>query len=254
MFMEPIRNNVPRFVILILLVLALSLPTTSADSGLWNYVGNAYPSSGSLVLTQNVNNQVGAIWLKDDVYGPFTADFQYKAGGGSGGDGFVFMFYKNTKYSLPGGGNLGFGGKGYGIEFDSFSNSQNDMQGKHIALIKDGAFNHLASAYFDGVNDNQWHRVQIDVGKSSVVVYVDGRSVLSKDISFDQSYGGIGFSAATGGLNDWHKIDDVSINYSATVVTYEGSEGSGKGDTSGKKTISIRPTKAQVSSGKPKGI
>lgn len=84
----------------------------SADSGLWSYVGSAYrdAGAGNVVLTQNNNAQVGVLWLRDREIRDrkFTVEFSYLAGGGTGADGIVLMFYKNKNYSPGGGGVIGF--------------------------------------------------------------------------------------------------------------------------------------------------
>ena len=79
----------------------------------------------------------------------FHAKFKYKAGGGSGADGFAFAFYKDKKpYEIHGrcyyGGSLAldaFSGssryqsKGYEVEFDSCKNYQ-DPSEDHIAVTE----------------------------------------------------------------------------------------------------------------------
>jgi hypothetical protein len=227
-----IKSEYLRLVLLSLFALTITISAASSDSGNWTYTGDAYldRASGDVVLTQNKNGQVGGIWLKDIINGPFKASFNYKAGGGAGADGLVFMFYKNYRYDQPGGGSLGFGDGGYGIEFDSWSNQpQNDPQGKHIALIRDRTSNHLAYTLFNGVNDNLWHHVVVDVNNGQVTVDVDGRRMLTQS-GINQIYGSIGFAAATGGANDWHRIDKIEIDY--YVITYI-STGGGKGETIG---------------------
>lgn len=161
----------------------------STDSGMWNYVteianidsGQIYSwqpyrdeANQYLVLTENRNYQAGVIWLKQDIFSPFTVEFKYKAGGGNGADGLVFMFYKKKDYLPYDGGGLGFttlsGGPitptsvpGYGIEFDNYNNGFSpgghgqfeDPSGNHIALIKDNTNNHLIHKDDARTEDNQ---------------------------------------------------------------------------------------------------
>jgi hypothetical protein len=239
MFNQQITDKYPRYItisLMILAFLAVMISTSSAVSS-WSYVGNAYKSDGVAVLTQNQNGQTGAIWLQEYISDPVDVYFQYRAGGGSGADGMVFMFYKEIDNNLAGGGNLGFSrGSGYGIEFDSQVNEY-DPQGKHVALIKNGASNHLAYSYFNGVNDNAWHDVFIDVGIDSIQVYIDGSRILTQNVEFSRSYGGFGFSAATGALNDWHMVRGVTI----TPYYVECDGCMGKGDSSGKLKKSDNP-------------
>jgi hypothetical protein len=194
----------------------------STDSGLWIYGQNAYRDAGNgyVVLTELSSGQVGTLWLKDQVEQPFSAEFRYRAGGGSGSDGFVFMFYKDNNYVPDSGGCLGFGARsggddctaaGYGIEFDSYGGNPGDPSNHHIALIKDSTSNHLA--YIDDlrVNDNEWHHVKVEIETGSVTVELDGEQVLTWQGSLDTSYTAFGFGGATGGGTDWHIIDDVIL-------------------------------------------
>ena len=210
----------------------------STDSGMWSFVesvvnidtgvkypGSAYrdPANEYMVLTENRDYQAGVIWLNHDIFSPFTVEFKYKAGGGTGADGLVFMFYKEKNYDPYDGGGLGFvtppGGSsaptvvsGYGIEFDNWQNeAYNDPSGNHIALIIDHVNNHVKYANDSRTEDNQWHNVKIIVGGSSIEIYLDGGTVLTWEGTIDRTYGGLGFSATTASHNNWHIIDDVKI-------------------------------------------
>lgn len=186
---------------------------------MWAMLRDAYydVTNKYVVLTKNRSWQAGAIWLKKGIRSLFTAEFRYKAGGGTGGDGFVFMFYKKKGYWPCDGGNLGFVPgvtpvPGYGIEFDSLPNPDyNDPPYPHIALIKDHANNHLKHVEDDRVKDFKWHNAKLLVEESALTVYVDNGKILEWSGTIDRSYDGIGFAASTGGLDNWHIIDDVKI-------------------------------------------
>lgn len=67
------------------------------ENDLWNYMGTAHRSDdGYAVLTENKNHENGAMWLKQGISMPFVTTFKYKAGAGTGADGFVFMFAKKA--------------------------------------------------------------------------------------------------------------------------------------------------------------
>jgi len=201
-------------------------PTTqgSENSNEWRYSGSAYidTQNGYTVLTPNKTWQVGNIWLNQDIVSPFTVEFRYKAGGGTGADGLTLMFYKDKNYEPGNGGRLGFnaandeGASGYGIEFDSWENPESCCRDPtarpHIALIKDSAANHLRWVEDPRTEDNQWHQVKVEVGARSIAVYVDGDQVITFEGDIDRNYGGLGFSAATGTYDNWHLIDDVRIS------------------------------------------
>ncbi len=199
----------------------------SIDTGMWTYIGNAYRDFANehVVLTENRDWQTGVAWFSQSIFSPFTAEFRYKAGGGTGADGMVFMFYKQMDYTPGAGGHLGFSIRispseaepvpGYGIEFDNYLNGEhyaaNDPSSNHIALLKDNVNRHLM--YVDDLRteDNKWHSARIVVGDSTIKVYVDEELVITWEGTIDRTYGGIGFSATTGGLTNWHIIDDVDI-------------------------------------------
>jgi len=215
-----------------------------SDSGRWEYIGYAQLWSGSAELTQDLFNQAGVIWLKDEVRPPFTISFSYELNH-SGGDGFVFMFCKDKNYLPASGGSLGFepavgsvSAKGYGIEFDNyyssllFPDNEWDPQTKHVALIKDSPQNHLVfSAADDKLFDGNVHSVRIDVKESSLDVYVDGSLILtSTNQLIDTTFGGIGFAASTGGTHDCYEIDNVSIDKIEPILY---------GDANGDKTVDV---------------
>lgn len=208
----------------------------SRDSSSWQLLGSAYRNQTGqcLVLTPTGNQQAGVAIFNAPIKGSFTASFRYKAGGGYHGDGFTLFFYKQEygsaiDYSYSGS-REGFNTEsiipGYGIEFDGWQNipwdfqsttggqqnPQGDPTGSHIAVIKDFTGNHLTYVNDTRVSDNNWHWVTVHVEGSSVSVTVDQMMVLQWSGTFDRTYGGFGFSGATGGVgSDWHIIDDFSI-------------------------------------------
>jgi uncharacterized membrane protein len=203
----------------------------------WSYYGSAYLDiqNDYMVLTPNKTYQVGNIWLNQDIFSPFSIEFGYKAGGGTGADGLILMFYKNKNYEPGSGGRLGFnaasdeGVSGYGIEFDNWKNSEpccTDPTERHIALIKDSAANHLIWVEDPRTEDNQWHKVMVQVNNRSVSVYLDNSNIFTFEGEISASYGGLGFSAATGSYDNWHLIDDVRINPLASTSLNSSSVGS----------------------------
>jgi hypothetical protein len=164
-----------------------------------------------LVLTQPGSQRVGVVWLDRNISSPFTAEFRYKVGGGSGADGFVFMFYKNTDYEPGIGGYLGFlcrpvekpcprnEAPGYGLEFDSYFNSKE-------VYVNDSR-----------VEDNQWHNVKLIVKEQNIKVFVDGSETLSWSGSINRSFTGMGFSSGIWGQDNWHIIDDFKL-YGNTIA------------------------------------
>ena len=204
----------------------------------WHYVGSANIDRKNeyLTLTSPNSDQTGVIWLKQNVNEPFVAEFSYNVGGGTGGDGLVFMFYKDRNY-LPGkGGCLGFTPRsgqgflqlssrctsnqgGYGIEFDGsrsisseFDEYPGDTSENHVALIRASAGNHIELVDEPKTEDGAWHNVRVEVGMKAVTVVLDGQRILSWQGPIERTFSGLGFSASTGGRTNWHIIDNVSID------------------------------------------
>jgi PKD repeat protein len=200
-----------------------------------NQSGEAVWSSeegGILYLTRSEPNRAAAVFC--DYTLPDTSwecTFRYKVTGygGGGGEGLVFMFYKNEdpyKMSSPTYGNkLGFTVdispvvSGYGVEIDAQPASEPGIRNGHYALIKDDPLS-TPLKYFDAtmwVYDGAWHNVKItftknDDGSCTLQCYVDGYGRIEYTGYFDFSYKKVGFCAATGSSNpNAHIIDDFKI-------------------------------------------
>lgn len=204
----------------------------------YTLLGSAHESEeGYIVLTENEAWQSGAMWIDDVVSAPYDASFRYKSGGGSSADGFVFMFNKKGDEIGADGAYMGFAeGSGYGLEFDSFGNTNQGEHAaggaKHIALSKDyivtsnvgSTVPSLAITTDENVtskiNDGQWHDVVVKVRKDGVRVYLDTELILTYNGTLDDTYTSVGFAAATGSYSQYHYIDDVTINEDIEKITY----------------------------------
>jgi parallel beta-helix repeat protein len=217
----------------------------SKDTGMWEYLGFAWPSywgedakyvayrdaeKGYVVLTPIEPHLAGVIWFGWEFTSPFTVNFKYLAGGGSGADGLVMMFYHEKPPYLWSGACLSFIGSGYGIEFDNHYNYLDDEYGgppitdpseNHIAIVKDNPSNHLIYVDDQRTEDNVWHSVTVNVDHSSITVYVDSQQVIQWQGTIDRTYGGFGFAGTTGGLTNQHLIDDFSITIWASIWTVD---------------------------------
>ena len=224
----------------------------STDTGRWTYAGNgaeAYRdvTNEYVVLTEDAGYVSGVMWLNTNIKADtMIMEFRYKAakenGRDGGADGFVMMFYKDKNYTPAAGGGLGFlsaksnNNKGYGIEFDSYLNSNfGDTSSSHIALIENSVSDHLKSVDSALVNGDIWHNARIEIDNRSnnenVKVYVDNMNtaVLEWSGNLNTQEGGLGFGGATGGRTQAHIIDDVRITIPGgnffTVTSSSGSNG-----------------------------
>jgi hypothetical protein len=196
----------------------------SFNTGYWDYQGVAYRDATNdyLVLNSAQSSTWGHVWLKNPVRDSFKVSFKYKAGNGerSGADGLALLFYQERSITaidrpqqtsnvvgamLSG----AYSTSGYGIEFDNYQNSI-DVSGNHVAL-RGAHSEHLAVVDFLGTEDFLWHDVYIEVGESSVSVYVDGSQMINWAGTIDRTSFGLGIGAACGADTNWAIIDDVSI-------------------------------------------
>jgi len=189
-----------------------------------------------MVLTEPGSQRVGVIWLMNNITSTFTAEFRYRVGGGSGADGFVFMFYKDSDYEPGIGGYLGFlcrpvektcprnEAPGYGLEFDSYFNSleaygMGDPSQDHIAFIKDDINNHLIYVNDSRVEDDIWHHVKLVVTKEEMIVFVDGDETLRWSGVINRTFGSVGFGSGIWGQDNKHLIDDFKIYGNTITIT-----------------------------------
>ncbi len=209
----------------------------------WIFLNAAYWDSESeyIILTEPGSERVGVTWLKRNITSPFTAEFRYKVGGGSGADGFLFMFYKDWDYEPGIGGFLGFHCRevdrpcprdiapGYGIEFDNYYNSkeeygdvygEGDPSPNHVALIKDFIGNHLTYVDDSRTEDDIWHHVRLIVQNEDITLLIDGEETLTWTGTIDRSNSHLGFGSGIWGYDHRHIIDDFKLY--GNSITVEG--------------------------------
>lgn len=103
---------------------------------------------GSYRLTNNEQNQVGAVWKTSPINASsFSASFSYFIGGDSVADGITLIF-SSTKFLTGTGGGNGYQGgpaASVAIEIDIFLNPEFDPNNSHIAVLSNGdVTKHLA--------------------------------------------------------------------------------------------------------------
>ena len=236
--------------------------TTNPDvSGNWTIFRRANdPASeckwdgvSSVYLTTAVNGRGCAAFANITVAGGFEGwafEVRYRAGGGTGADGWALAFDKNIQpYSTWGspsaGGSIAlsaFDGnglvlsEGYAIEFDNWLNNA-DPSANHIAIIKEtnacwdvsaNACTHLAFVNTGVTEDNVWHLTTVKiVPGGDIKVSVDGTVMLSGlNLYTPMGFGRFALTAATGGANNNHQIDYIAAYRFAPVTVSLGTEGS----------------------------
>ena len=135
----------------------------------------------------------------------WKAEFRYRAGklGGvqNGGDGFIFMFYKNKgAYGTPAfGAEKGFSlsngitVKGYGLQFDNYIQGCDPSPTDYYSLIQDDVCSFLGGHEFDWIGTNNWHLVQIAFFEGTIRISIDGETTLDTTLSDpDYAFSGVG--------------------------------------------------------------
>lgn len=190
------------------------------ENNIWECKEGAYYDSeaGQYVLVEDYSDwDVGAIWFGEELQGDFTLDMDYYTGSTDralgGGDGMVVAFYADKNYSMEP--VLGFGGcKGYGIELDTWSNSNcGDPADNHIALIQnDIVHNNLAIANLPESEDECWHHLKIVVKDKLCKAYVDGKLKLSGEVS-STGYGCLGVVTGSGDAVNLQAVKNIFVSY-----------------------------------------
>jgi gliding motility-associated-like protein len=201
--------------------------------------GDAYDDgAGCYTLTDNEIWLAGSIWYDTliSLNNDFKVDFSFKLGDfDEGADGIAFVLQPVSTGLGSSGGGIGYEGiePSLNIEFDTYNNSiNNDPPYDHISIMRDGQLNHaMATAIApyqyiiageDNVEDGILHDGSIiwDPAVQTISVYVDCdlRISYTGDI-VEEIFDGnpnvyMGFTSATGGLSNEHK---VCFNYLTAV-------------------------------------
>ncbi len=207
--------------------------------------GNALVTNNALRLTDAVNGQTGAAIGKTriDTHGGLTTSFRYFSGNGNGADGFSFFFVDASSFNPAtsplgaSGGALGYTGMPsaiFGIGFDEFGNFSNGAGGPGFrpqnVVIRGNAnsgYQYVAGADVSALGG-------VDGGFRDVRIHISEDLIINVEISYDngetftnilnnidyRSATGLnelppevlfGFSGSTGGLNNEHSIDNLSV-------------------------------------------
>lgn len=198
-----------------------ALTTVGFDSEHWTLVDAQYDESQDcVILTEDKKTwQTGSVWYNTPVSRDFVLEMDYYTGrvhGSYGGaDGIVVAFYADATRERKSGLDIGFSGcAGYGIELDTYYNSERNDPHKdnHIALVKGTVGNHLASNLLPESEDEQWHHLKVEVKDGVCNAYVDG--VLKISVSVDKTgHQWLGITSATGSGYNLHAVKNISLTH-----------------------------------------
>ena len=210
--------------------------------------GNAINLGGGCYrLTNSSNSQKGAVWYFGTVdisqSWEMTADVLLGANNG-GADGMVFVLRNPSSSTLGGnGGTMGYSGtnsitQSIGIQMDTYQASgQGDPWYDHLGITSNGFVAHnggnaiagpvAADPAFGNIENNQEYQLRVTYSATTQVmtVYWDCVERLSAVVDIE-SYTGTnevkwGFTAATGGANNQHRVCNANWTVVEDVVAPE---------------------------------
>lgn len=224
-----------RKIVLLLLVLTIYAKANSQYTFLGATASQV--NCHSFIVTDAVNNQLGAVWNNTQINLNNSFDFNFDVNLGctqnpGGADGMVFVL-QNVGLNAQGiqGGQIGYGGinnnggQSIGVEMDTWQNGSpcptdnGDPATDHIAIMKNGDSHHCnaLSPYVlvgSGGNlaDCQYHalRVKWDALLKIIYIYYDGSLIITQPVDLINTIflGNPmvwwGFTASTGGANNRH--------------------------------------------------
>jgi len=178
-------------------------------------------------LTRSATGRGAAVFANYELTATtWRAEFRYRVTGlgglQNGGDGFVFMFYKNeAAYGIPSpGAAKGFevnylGVKGYGLQFDNYIQEFDPCdppRTDYYCLIQDDVCTFLGGRASDWTGQSDWHLVQLAFAEGRVKISIDGVVTFTTQIADpDYSFSGVGFGAGTGDAYGTYEIDNFRL-------------------------------------------
>ena len=189
--------------------------------------GSATETSGILRLTPAANSQTGSAFISTpfsiNSSTSFNTYFQFRIHSGNGADGLTFILQNAAAAENAlgaGGGNLGYAGinNSIAVEFDTFFNSSWDPNNNHTGINLNGSVTSIGtSTGVPNLDSGSSLFVWVDYDALSDLLEVYVASVNTKpnapvlfatvDLTLVGPQAYVGFSAATGGLNNVHDIE-----------------------------------------------
>ena len=169
-----------------------------------------------IILTpEETFNAASVVFLDSKLKTPYEISFEYKIYDDDAGsvwntaDGLSIMIGKDASaynsQEVPAGGKRAFieDGSGYGVHFE--------LYGSRKASIRSGNGDTLKSVRKSSIFRNgEWQSVKINVRENNVIVYLNGRRLLSHSgLTVEEGY--LGFGAATGAADGAHHIRNINV-------------------------------------------
>lgn len=191
-----------------------SLPANSAVYGAASVAG------GELILTSAQNSLYGGFVISDtpgEDKNDVSISFDYRIWDGSGADGFSLSYGPDIANS-QGSGETGEG-SGLRVCFDTYDNSTDRTNSQvYIYYNNTPVWQNSVGAF--NLRNSSYRQVDIGINESGELTLSIGGTVIVSGLSLsgytttNKSDWKFKFSARTGGLNDKHSIDNLTITYS----------------------------------------
>lgn len=196
--------------------------------------GSAQIVGGTLRLTEAVGSQRGSAFVTApfalDGNTSFSSFMVFRMHSGSGADGFTFTIHSDTGGASElgsGGGSLGYGGisPSIAVEADTFLNGGADPDANHIGINLNGSLTSVATATMGpNLDGGQPFYLWVDYDGTTDLLDVfindlnvkPGTPTLSLNHDLFALLGDsvfVGFTAATGGLNNVHDIESWALDW-----------------------------------------
>jgi hypothetical protein len=247
------------------LVVAVSGTGTAPASGVavpgpgggWTLNGSARMSGTSLDLTQAVTSQTGsAVYYQPVPSDGLHAQFTAQISGGNGADGMTFALLDPaaaTPSSIgAGGGGLGFGKlPGVAVTLDTFKDTGYPSANFAGIATGTGAGGLAFAATSSSVPSlrSGSHTIGVTSSGGTLTVTIDGKQYLSAPVNLPPTVL-VGFTGATGGLDDVHAVRNATISAGGTSLPPPGGGWSYNGSAamSGSGTAVTQAVKSQSGS------
>ena len=188
------------------------------------------------ILTRDLEDQKGAVWTEQKI--DFDENFRisaeiYLGTKDDGADGLALVFQAKGNHIVSDGGGLGYQGisPSIAIEFDTYHNgdktpkqavnvNNNDPVEDHVGIRADGDPVHTASdsVEVENLEDGEYHPITFEWNASQQTfnLSLDGKQIFKEKSIPENGLAGqqvyFGFTAATGGLSNEHKVRSISFS------------------------------------------
>jgi hypothetical protein len=216
---------------------ASNCESSTPQTGSGALSGNASFTGGVLQLTPQSNNQNGSYIINNSSSfnaGQVRVDFDMYIGGGGGADGLSLSYGDDV---AAGGGSMGTGSKLI-LTFDTWKNGGESCLpagtsgGNTAVSVRYAGTQYVCSVF---ALRGGWQHVTLTINNSNQLSLIVGTTTVATNVAIG-TYGSANktgwkwaFTASTGGANDYHQVDNISIlaynqyEYSADGTNFQSS-------------------------------